>query len=86
MARDILDAVYGSVSGSGIEIVPVTMAMLHLCKGDVNECLIEGASLGHDCEPNARAMGCVAGAMRGASAIRPEWIETLEWANRPLFE
>ena len=69
-------------SGSSIEIVPVTMALLHLCQGDVNECLIEGASFGRDCDTIARAVGCVA----GASAIRVEWIETVERANRPVFE
>jgi ADP-ribosylglycohydrolase len=73
-------------SGSSLEIVPVTMALLHLCEGDVNKCLIEGASFGRDCDTIARALGCVAAAMQGASAIRPDWIETVEKANEPLFE
>lgn len=73
-------------SGSSLEIVPVAMALLHLCRGEVNECIIEGASFGRDCDTIARAVGCLAGAMRGASAIRPEWIAIVERVNEPLFE
>lgn len=74
------------MSGSSLEIVPVTAAILFLCHGDVNQCLIEGASFGRDCDTIARAVGCIAGAMQGASAIRPDWIAACEKANEPLFE
>jgi ADP-ribosylglycohydrolase len=73
-------------SGSSLEIVPVVMVLLRLCQGDVNECLIEGASFGRDCDTISRALGCIAGALQGASAIRPEWIEQVERANEPLFQ
>ncbi len=73
-------------SGSSVEIVPATLAILYLCQGDVNECIIEGASFGRDCDTISRAVGCVAGAMKGASAIRGNWIETVEKVNEPLFE
>lgn len=73
-------------SGSSIEIVPATMSILYLCEGDVNECIIEGASFGRDCDTISRAAGCVAGAMQGARAIRQDWIETVERVNEPLFE
>ena len=32
-------------SGSSLQIVPVAMAILHLCKGDVNHCIIRGSEL-----------------------------------------
>jgi ADP-ribosylglycohydrolase len=73
-------------SGSSVEIVPATMALFHLCQGDVNACIIEGASFGRDCDTIGRAIGCIAGAMQGASAIRQDWIETVERVNEPLFE
>lgn len=73
-------------SGSSLEIVPVTTANLYLRKGNVNECIIKGASFGRDCDTIARAVGCLAGAMHGASAIRQNWIETVEKVNEPLFE
>ena len=73
-------------SGSSLEIVPVVMVLLRLCQSDVNECLIEGASFGRDCDTISRALGCIAGALQGASAIRPEWIEQVERANEPLFQ
>jgi hypothetical protein len=31
-------------------------------------------------------VGCLGGALRGAKAIRQDWIETCEQANRDLFE
>jgi len=73
-------------SGSSLEIVPAAMAILNLCRGDVNQCLIEGASFGRDCDTIARAAGCLAGALEGASAIRQDWIETVERANQDFFE
>jgi len=73
-------------SGSSIEIVPITMALFYLCDGDVNECIVEGASFGRDCDTIGRAIGCIAGAMHGASNIRQDWIETCEKVNEPLFE
>jgi len=73
-------------SGNSIEIVPVIMALLQLCQGDVNRCIIEGASFGRDCDTIARAVGSLAGAMQGASAIRPDWIADCERANAELFE
>jgi len=47
---------------------------------------IEGASFGRDCDTIARAAGCLTGALEGASAIRQDWIQTVERANRDFFE
>ena len=80
------DADPRSGSVSSVEILPVTLAILHLCKGDVNDCISEGASFGRDCDTIARAAGSIAGAMQGAKAIRPEWIETVETSNDRLFD
>lgn len=73
-------------SGSSLEILPATMAILHLCQADVNQCLIEGASFGRDCDTIARSVGSLAGALQGASAIRQDWIETVEGVNQEFFE
>ena len=73
-------------SGNTIELVPIAMAILHLCRGDVNQSMIEAASFGRDCDTTASMAGCIAGAMRGAGAIRADWIETLEKANVDFFE
>ena len=62
------------------------MAILHLCKGDVNQSMIEAASFGRDCDTTASMAGAIAGAMQGASAIRQDWIEALEGANEDFFE
>lgn len=73
-------------SGSSLEIVPVAAAILYLCKGEVNSCIIEGASFGRDCDTIANVVGHLAGALRGASAIREDWIKQCEEANREFFE
>jgi hypothetical protein len=72
-------------SGNTIELVPITMAILHLCQGDVNQSMIEAASFGRDCDTTASMAGSIAGAMQGASAIRPDWIETVEKANVDFY-
>ncbi|MFC1714242.1 ADP-ribosylglycohydrolase family protein [Candidatus Poribacteria bacterium] len=72
--------------GTSIETVPVAMAMLYLCQGDVNQCVIEAANFGRDADSIASLTGAIAGAMQGASAIRQDWIETSEKANRAFFE
>jgi hypothetical protein len=73
-------------SGNSIEIVPATMAIVYLCQGEANESIIEGASFGRDCDTIGRAAGCLAGALCGASAIRPDWVETVEATSEEFFE
>lgn len=73
-------------SGSSLEIVPVAMAILHLCNGEANSCIIEGASFGRDCDTIANVVGHLAGALQGSSAIREDWIKQCEEANREFFE
>ncbi len=73
-------------SGNTIELVPITMAILHLTKGDIHESMIEAASFGRDCDTTASMAGQIAGAMVGADAIRQDWIDTVEEANEDFFE
>lgn len=72
-------------SGNTIELLPITMAILYLCRGDVNQSMIEAASFGRDCDTTASMAGSIAGALHGASAIRPDWITTVENANLDFF-
>jgi ADP-ribosylglycohydrolase len=72
-------------SGNTIELVPITMAILYLCQGDANRSMVEAASFGRDCDTTASMAGSIAGAMQGASAIRQDWIETVERANEGFF-
>ncbi len=73
-------------SGNSIELIPITMAILYLCGGDVNRSMIEAASFGRDCDTTASMAGSIAGALHGASAIRQDWIATVEHANRDFFQ
>lgn len=70
----------------GLEVLPIVTGLFKLCDGDVNECIVEAASFGRDCDTIASILGGLAGALRGASSIKAEWIETCEAANRDFFE
>ena len=72
--------------GSALESLPAVCGILYLCKGDVNQCIIEGANFGRDCDTIATLAGGFAGALQGASAIKKEWIETCEKVNDDFFE
>lgn len=67
------------------EVLPVVAAIFYLCKGDVNRCIVEGASFGRDCDTIASVVGGLAGALCGADAIRENWIEQCEGANEGFF-
>jgi hypothetical protein len=67
-------------------LIPASLALLSLCPGDVNEALIEGANFGRACHSIAGIIGCIAGALEGAAALRGAWVDTVEGANRDLFE
>ena len=73
-------------SGSSLEIVPIVAGILHLTGGDLNEGMIEAASMGRDCDTTASIVGNIAGAMQGASALRQDWIDAVETANTDFFE
>ncbi len=72
-------------SGSSLEILPAVAGILHLCGGDVERCLVEGASFGRDCDTIAGIAGNISGALRGTADIPGEWIQTVERANQPFF-
>jgi ADP-ribosylglycohydrolase len=76
---DLFDRIYGCLIGgaSGDALgAPV----------ELNRSLIEAANFGRDCDTIATIVGCLGGALTGAAAIRQDWIETCEQANRDLFE
>ncbi len=71
-------------SGSSLELVPLTAAAIHFFP-EVNQAMIEAASLGRDCDTTASLAGAILGAMQGASAIRPDWVATVEQGNADFF-
>lgn len=73
-------------SASSLESLPVAVAILWLCDGDVNQSIIEGTRYGRDSDAVAGVAGGIAGALRGADEIRVDWIEDCEAANTDLFE
>ena len=74
-----------SVAPTSREVLPIVCALLRVCGADVDRCLVEGASVGRDADTIASVLGCLAGALHGAHAIRPDWIEAVERANQDFF-
>lgn len=73
-------------SASTLEVVPVAVAILAVCEGDVNRSIIEGVNYGRDSDAIATIAGSLAGALHGAEAIREEWKVKCEEENRDFFE
>jgi ADP-ribosylglycohydrolase len=73
-----------------IEELPIALGLLVVARGDFETAVIAGANYGRDCDSIAGMAGAIAGALHGIQAIRPEWIERIDAANRcdmrPLAE
>jgi ADP-ribosylglycohydrolase len=72
-------------SASTLEVLPVAIAILAICDGDVNRSIIAGVNYGRDSDAVATLTGSLAGALHGAGAIRDEWIHQCEESNRDFF-
>ena len=60
------------------ETVPVTLALFRLAEGDPNRAIVMGANFGRDADTIATMVGGLAGALRGAEAVRPDWVQKAE--------
>jgi ADP-ribosylglycohydrolase len=73
-------------SASTLEALPVAVAILAFCDGDVNRSIVEGVNYGRDSDAVGTIAGSIAGALHGADEIREEWKEKVEDRNREFFE
>jgi ADP-ribosylglycohydrolase len=67
------------------EVLPAVAGIFYLCEGEPERCIAEGASVGRDADTISGVLGGLAGALRGAGAIREDWIEQCERANEGFF-
>lgn len=74
-----------SVAATSREALPIVTALFLLCDGEADRAIIEGASFGRDADTIATVLGCLVGALRGARAIRPDWVAASELANEAFF-
>jgi ADP-ribosylglycohydrolase len=65
-----------------IEEVPVALGFLIVAKGDFEQAIFGAANYGRDNDSIAGMAGALAGALHGDRVIRPEWVETVNSANR----
>ena len=65
-----------------IEEVPIALGFLVVTGGDYEETIFGGTNYGRDNDSIAGMGGAIAGALHGIDALRPEWVETIDAANR----
>ena len=65
-----------------IEELPIALGFLVVTGGDYDGSVFGGANYGRDNDSIAGMVGAIAGALHGASAIRLNWIEQINQANR----
>lgn len=73
------------LSASTLESLPVSVAILRACDGAPNRSIVESVNYGRDSDAIATVAGSIAGTLHGATALRGEWIEQCEAANREFF-
>lgn len=67
------------------EVLPAVVGLLRLVGDDPTRSLIEAASIGRDSDTIATILGGIVGALHGATAFDPEWIQQSETANADFF-
>ena len=65
-----------------IEEVPIALGFLVVTDGDFEGTIMGGTNYGRDNDSIAGMGGAIAGALHGVDALRPEWVETINSANR----
>lgn len=65
-----------------IEELPIALGFLVVADGDYEGSIFGGANYGRDNDSIAGMAGAIAGALHGARAIRSNWIEQINQANR----
>ena len=65
-----------------IEEVPIALGFLVVTGGDFEETIFGATNYGRDNDSIAGMGGAIAGALHGIDALRPEWVETINSANR----
>ena len=65
-----------------IEEVPIALGFLVVTGGDIEETMFGATNYGRDNDSIAGMGGAIAGALHGIDALRPEWVEQINTANR----
>ena len=65
-----------------IEEVPIALAFLVVTGGDFEGSIFGGTNYGRDNDSIAGMAGAIAGALHGAGAIRQNWMDQINSANR----
>jgi ADP-ribosylglycohydrolase len=65
-----------------IEEVPIALGFLVVAAGDFEQAVIGAANYGRDNDSIAGMAGAIAGALHGDGAIPPDWMRTVDDANR----
>ena len=74
-----------TVSPTSREVLPAVVGLFALCDGRPADCISAGSSFGRDADTIATVLGGLSGALHGASAIPPDWVDQSEAANIDFF-
>ena len=65
-----------------IEEVPIALGFLVVTGGDYEQTIFGATNYGRDNDSIAGMGGAIAGALHGVDTLRPQWVETINSANR----
>ncbi|WP_405147053.1 ADP-ribosylglycohydrolase family protein [Sphaerisporangium sp. NBC_01403] len=65
-----------------IEELPLALAFLLIAGGDYRDTILGGVNYGRDADSIASMGGAIAGALSGAKAVPPEWLDPVTEASR----
>lgn len=75
---------FGALIGTGLaayESIPTAIGIFLACEGDPAACVLAGANIGFDTDTIASMAGALSGALRGFSAVPPQWFDVIEVVN-----
>ncbi|MHB1318193.1 MAG: ADP-ribosylglycohydrolase family protein [Anaerolineae bacterium] len=72
---DLGDSFLTPIMCDSRETIPLTLGLFLLAHGDLETAVIYCANLGRDADTIASMCGAIAGAYRGASGIRADWVD-----------
>jgi ADP-ribosylglycohydrolase len=68
----------GDIVSDSRETVPCVLALFYLSQGDPERAIIYGANFGRDADTIGTMIGGLAGAFKGATGLKPEWVAKIE--------
>ena len=76
--KEYYEKCLGDIVSDSRETVPCVLALFKLTDGDPVKAIEYGANFGRDADTIATMVGALCGALKGAKALKPEWVQKHE--------